>query len=399
MKIKGDGLGPFIAQCGLFSTKISCNRQKLVNLLSKYETYETACDEIERSIQALQGMDEELKNLQKPLSGLVTSTFFPLNLPLYSLVLFGIVPSAFSANVFIRPPEIMQKILEELFELLDMSEYFPAISLYSLPRHIFTELYASESDAIIFTGKYENALKIREHCPQALLLYNGSGVNPFIILEDAHVDLAVRKSVEMRCFNSGQDCAGPDAFLVPSNLVDEYLAKLKAALNQVKVGRSTNPSVRVSRTMKDTYIKQVEDFFEHEQDHNIYGGKIDKVRKYVHPTIFHKLAIHHKDDFHEFFAPVFYVLEYRHLGELETIINAAKFKERAMYVSIFGHNPKIEEKLDFVKVLKNKIVNDIESGNNEYGGYGPHANFLLYGEKQITKPILISRDIHSLLVA
>ena len=39
----------------------------------------------------------------------------------------------------------------------------------------------------------------------------------------------------------------------------------------------------------------------------------------------------------------------------------------------------------------------VERGNQAYGGYGSLANFLLYGHKKATHPILISRDIHTML--
>ena len=68
-----------------------------------------------------------------------------------------------------------------------------------------------------------------------------------------------------------------------------------------------------------------------------------------------------------------------------------------MYVSVFGDNPAIEKQLTFVKILKNQIVNDVERGNEEYGGYGVKANFLLYGDQRIVQPILVGRDMHLML--
>lgn len=388
----------FFNRCNELATKIENNKQTLLPILTKYETYEAANDEITRSIDALRGAEKEFTALKNPLHGLQIATIFPLNLPLYSLVIFGLMPSAFASKVYIRPPEVMHQILSDLWDYLDISVDFPNILLKSVPRQVFVQLYASECDVIIFTGKYENALAIHEQCPQSLLIYNGSGVNPFILFENADLDLAAEKAVEMRCFNSGQDCAGPDAFFVPSHLSDSFIEKLKSRLDTIKVGDTTDPAVRVGPTMKQAYISELENWLTNEKEHMVYGGTIDTENHLVHPSIIRK-TIKKGDQlsFHEFFAPYFLVLEYASDEDLQSIISLPSFQQRGMYVSVFGDNPAIESQLTFVQILKNVIVNDVEYGNDQYGGYGAKANFLLFGDQIQVHPLLISRDMHAML--
>ncbi len=292
----------------------------------------------------------------------------------------------------------MNQALHELGDFLAIDKLFPVISLKTVQRHIFVQLYASDADAIIFTGKYQNAQAIHQDCPEALLLYNGSGINPFLLFDNANVDLAVHKAIEMRCFNSGQDCAGPDAFLVPSSLVGDFVEKLKAKLPAVGVGDTTDPKNTVGPTVKESYITELKQWLSQERDHLIYGGEIDSTKHLVQPSIIHKKLTEHNDEkFHEFFAPFFYILEYGNIKDLEGVILSPIFKERGMYISIFGSNPGVEEKLDFVKILRDKIVNDSERGNEEYGGYGKHSNFLLFRDTMLVQPVLISRDLHRIL--
>lgn len=391
-------LKTFFETCDQFATVIESNRSQLTELLSHYETHETVNDELERSIETLRGMPKELAPLDKPLHDLTIATFFPLNLPLYSLVLFAIAPSVFCKAVYVRPPEVMQTILDELWDLLNINNYFPQISLKNVPRHIFVDLYAAESDAIIFTGKYENALAIHKLCPRSLLLYNGSGINPFILFDNADVDLAARKAVEMRCFNSGQDCAGPDAFFVPSSLADQFTNKLKALLADVQVGDTHDPKTMVGPTMKQTYIKELQNWMKQSSAKVIFGGDIDTKHHYVYPTIVqNSVKQHNGASFHEFFAPFFYVLTYDNTAELEKVLLTPSFQERGMYISVFGSDPSVEKKLTFVRLLHDKIVNDVERGNTAYGGYGEKANFLLFNGKKQVQPVLISRDLHAML--
>jgi aldehyde dehydrogenase (NAD+) len=384
------GFETFFQNCHVLAQTIENNQEQLITLLAAYETQDAARDEIMRSISALNGLREEFSAITTPLEGLNISTIFPLNLPLYSLIIFGVAPSAFAHNVFIRPPEVMQEVLASLWEILGIDSLFPAIALKVTPRHVFIHLYAAESDVIIFTGKYQNALAIHKECPHSLLIYNGSGVNPFLLFDNADVSLAAEKAVEMRCFNSGQDCAGPD----------EFTEKLTHELSHIKVGDTRDASVDVGKTMKQTYITELKQWLEREGTHIVYGGEIDEEKYLVYPTIVRKkINDHVQEEFHEFFAPYFYILEYENIAELEHILASTSFNQRAMYVSVFGDNPAVEAQLTKVRILKNKIVNDVESGNTQYGGYGDEANFLLYGDQKVARPILISRDMHTMFQA
>lgn len=391
-------LETFFSHCNNLATYIENNRELLIELLVTYETHEAAEDEIVRSIDALRGAKKEFSTLEKPLKELHIATIFPLNLPLYSLVIFGLMPSAFASKVYIRPPEVMHNMLSQLWDFLNVSINFPNILLKAVPRQVFVQLYAAECDVIIFTGKYENALAIHEQCPQSLLIYNGSGVNPFIVFENADLDLAVKKAVEMRCFNSGQDCAGPDAFFVPSSLADSFVQKLESHLDTIKVGNTTDPEVKVGPTMKQAYITELENWLENEKQYMVYGGKIDFENHLVYPSIVRKkITSGNELTFHEFFAPYFLVLEYESIDDLKEVINQKSFQQRGMYVSVFGDNQDVESQLTFVQILKNVIVNDVEYGNDQYGGYGERANFVLLGENKAVHPLLISRDMHATL--
>jgi len=390
----------FFNDCDQLAKRIRIQEKQLISLLSQYETYEAAEDEVSRTLDALQGVRAELSAIQNPLQGLHIATIFPLNLPLYSLIIFGIIPSSFAEKIFIRPPEVMRSTLSELWVLLQIDERFPHIYLNPVPRQVFVQLYAAECDVIIFTGKYKNALAIHEACPDALLIYNGSGVNPFLLFKNADVDLAAKKAVEMRCFNSGQDCAGPDAFFVPGSLADTFIQKLEAQLTNIKVGSTTDPSVRIGPTMKQSYIAELEDWLATERSNIVFGGKVDNIRHLVHPTILRKHIAELADySFHEFFAPYFYVITYDTDEELQKVLSSSAFQKRGMYISVFGDNKKLERTLTFVRVLKNVIVNDVERGNKEYGGYGSLANFLLYKNQKVVHPLLISRDIHAMMSA
>lgn len=140
--------------------EISLKRKAIVNLLLDYESYETATDEINRSLRCLNNIKTELKYLScKKVNSI--SVFFPLNLPLYSLVLFAVIPSLMTESVFVRPPLLMRRILKEIYGLLEINKIFP-IKIFEIEKRLFIDGYASVSDVIIFIGRYHNALEARK---------------------------------------------------------------------------------------------------------------------------------------------------------------------------------------------------------------------------------------------
>ena len=201
----------------------------------------------------------------------------------------------------------------------------------------------------------------------------------------------------MRCFNSGQDCVAPDVIFVPEQLKDRFHARLAEELGHLKVGNTRDPNVNIGPIIKDTYVSGIERWIHTEQPYVTYGGMLDLKNRYVYPTVVTKAARQHTGDFLEFFAPIFYVLTYNTADELDHIFTSEQFTEHSMYVTIFGSNTLLEKKLPKSTILRNVTVNDAEDGNSPYGGWGPKANLLIYGDKQIPRPILITRDIYEIL--
>ncbi|MBU2578310.1 MAG: aldehyde dehydrogenase family protein [Patescibacteria group bacterium] len=371
-------------------------KKELIDILLEYESYETACHEIDRTLKCLNNIKTEEKYL---IYGNVNSisTFFPLNLPLYSLVLFAIVPSFMAKNVFVRPPILMQEILGKISKRLNLSQHFPGIHILRAERRLFVDGYASVSDVIIFTGKFKNALHVKKRCPFSLFIYNGAGINPIIVSQNADINIAAQKTLEMRVFNSGQDCAGPDAILVDEKILSIFLEKLFKLLDKIKVGNYKNRNVRIGKFIDQERIPSIEKLFNRFKKSIVYGGKIDHKNLITYPTVILNNLKNNQFKYIEFFAPIFNIFPYNSDKQLDSFFQDKKYLRNAMYVSIFGNLDYIE-KIKKSVIIKNKIVNDVEEGNKAYGGYGECANFINYGNKFSYRPILISKEIHDYLV-
>lgn len=387
----------FFSKIDNLKKKIEQEYNALLQLLGQYEPLDTARDELGRSIKTLSGVRDEFLAVQADIHDLKIATFLPLNLPLYSLVLFAIIPSAFVDRVLVRAPNTMHEVIEELVKILDLEHVFPEVRIKNVNRSAFLSLYASSADVILFTGRYENAIKIQQQCPQALFLFNGGGVNPAIIFENADLHLATDKLCEMRIFNSGQDCAGTDVIFVHENVIKEFINLLNGHLDKVRVGVYGDPMTQIGPILRREYIEGLVSFLEHEKVNIIRRGNVNKNLGLVHPYIILKSASEHDGGFHEFFAPIFYILTFKTQEELTRLLLQPPIQDFSMYVSYFGYDPAMQY-ITKAKILHNQIINDVERGNNEYGGYGKKANFVAFGDKVTSRPILISREINNFYI-
>ncbi|MFZ0168805.1 MAG: aldehyde dehydrogenase family protein [Candidatus Dormiibacterota bacterium] len=89
-----------------------------------------------------------------------------------------------------------------------------------------------------------------------------SGVDSFIILDDAELTLTVEAAVRARFHNSGQSCAAAKRFLVHKSLYDKFVGRLAEAVTQLRVGDPRDPRTDVgplaSKSRREEVHSQVE---------------------------------------------------------------------------------------------------------------------------------------------
>ena len=89
------------------------------------------------------------------------------------------------------------------------------------------------------------------------------GSDPFIVLEDADLDLAVEQAVVSRFLNTGQSCIAAKRFIVVEPIADDFVARFKKAVEAMTVGNpldeanALGPMARVD--LRDDLHRQVVD--------------------------------------------------------------------------------------------------------------------------------------------
>jgi predicted nucleotidyltransferase len=201
----------------------------------------------------------------------------------------------------------------------------------------------------------------------------------------------VKKTVEAKLFNSGQDCAGPDAILVHRSIADRFIAMLKTQLSFTKVGDYSDPETTVGKIMEVSSLQHLSAFLLKYQPHIVYGGCVDYQRSIVHPTVIVS-SLADQSNYKEFFSPIFFVSIFENDQQLSTYFDNPQYAENEMYVSVFGSSAYVNS-LSRSIVTHNKTILDIERGTEEYGGMSVGASFVASHGSIEAKPILVPREI------
>lgn len=385
-----------------FADHLETQKLNIHSVLRKYESKQVVDDEISRSVEALRNLTEiERYFTNVPLSQ-STAVFLPLNLPLYSFVLFAAMPAYQSVSLVIRAPYRMQDIFTELFDVLSLGEHYPSVHMFAGLRDHFLIQHCKDASVLLFTGKYENFLHVRKVCSKdTLMLFNGVGHNPLVITPSADIGLAVEKTLHVKLFNNGQDCAGPDIILVHNAIADVYLQKLLERLEQVQCGTSyVDDSVIVGPLFESSSLLDAVNLISNMRREGasiVYGGQIDINHNVMYPCVV-RVSLRQLQNFTELYSPLFVVTEYDHDRELALYFNDpnVRYQNKEMYVSLFGESDYMAGVLGSI-ILKDCTIHDVERGTEEYGGYSPGASMASYRGVHITKPLLIPREISNFL--
>lgn len=362
--------------------------REILECLQGTETYKTAKSEFEKSVFCLYNIDEQMEYLKKG-NYSELCVFLPMNQPLYSLVLFAIVPGSMFEKVVCRPPVLLAKIYMKLHKLLKLSDY--NIFLKGMSRKEFVKKYVSVSDVIIYTGKYENALEVQKCInPKKIFIFQGSGTNPIIISENAIIDDGlINKVVESQIYNSGQDCMAPSAILVSKQKWYEFVNKLVERVGTLIVGEYCNVHADIAPMIEKSYVENVKQFLADNHDSIIFGGKVDAERNIIFPTIIEFKTVYDLP-FQSSFSPIFCLYCYQNEDEVLEFLERPECQENKAYISVFGGM--------FLSsgneiVINNDVLDSVDKGYSEFGGFGIRSGFVSYDDIMTVKPILISREL------
>jgi succinate-semialdehyde dehydrogenase/glutarate-semialdehyde dehydrogenase len=213
-----------------------------------------------------------------------------------------------------------------------------------LPGGVLNVLTASSSGAVMepiikdprarklsFTGSTEVGKKlIAQSAEQVLRVSMELGGNaPFLVFEDADLDLAVEAGVLAKMRNTGEACTSANRFHVAGPVADEFARRLAARLGELKVGRGTDEDVKVGPLIDDAQRSKVAELVEDAVAKGakvlVGGGPLDGRGYFFQPTVLADVPDEARLLDEEIFGPVAPVRGFASEDEAIAAANATEY--------------------------------------------------------------------------
>ncbi len=113
---------------------------------------------------------------------------------------------------------------------------------------------------LTFTGSTETGIKLMAQCAGTVkkMSLELGGNAPYIVFDDADLDVAVEGALVSKYRNSGQTCVCTNRFLVQDGIYDAFAEKLSQAVSELKVGDGFAPGVQQGPLIDMAAVEKVE---------------------------------------------------------------------------------------------------------------------------------------------
>ncbi|MFC5428978.1 NAD-dependent succinate-semialdehyde dehydrogenase [Paraburkholderia denitrificans] len=163
------------------------------------------------------------------------------------------------------------------------------------------------------------------------------GNAPFIVFEDADLDAAVAGAVASKYRNSGQTCVCTNRFYVHDKVYDAFAAKLRDAVDKLKVGLGTETGVTQGPLINEAAVLKVESHIEDALAKGaqlLTGGKRHALgHGFFEPTILTGVTTAMKVARDETFGPVAPLFRFSSDEEVIKMANDTEFGLAAYFFS------------------------------------------------------------------
>jgi succinate-semialdehyde dehydrogenase/glutarate-semialdehyde dehydrogenase len=182
----------------------------------------------------------------------------------------------------------MAKILEEAGLPGGVCNVITAKSSGSVMEPLITD---PRTRKLSFTGSTEvGRTLIKQSAEQILKVSMELGGNaPFLVFEDADLDLAVEGAMLAKMRNTGEACTSANRFHVHESIATEFAERLAERMGSLKVGRGTEDGVQVGPLIDDAQRGKVEELVEDARSKGakvvVGGERSDGAGYFYSPTV------------------------------------------------------------------------------------------------------------------
>ncbi|MFK7754871.1 MAG: aldehyde dehydrogenase family protein [Sedimentitalea sp.] len=192
----------------------------------------------------------------------VCGQIIPWNFPLLMLA-WKIAPALAAGNTVVLKPAEYTTLSAMIFAEICAEAGVPngVVNIVTGDGDTGAALVNANVDKIAFTGSTEVGRKIRTATAgtgKALTLELG-GKSPYIVFDDADIDSAIEGLVDAIWFNQGQVCCAGSRLLIQDNIAEDFLARLRARMDELRVGNPLDKCIDVGAMVDPVQRTRVAD--------------------------------------------------------------------------------------------------------------------------------------------
>jgi 1-pyrroline-5-carboxylate dehydrogenase len=263
----------------------------------------------------------------------------PWNFPLAILVGMTTASIVAGNTVVLKPSSDSPVIGYKFLEVLEQAGMPPGVvnflpgpggtvgnALVAHPRTRF----------VAFTGSKEVGLGINElaakHAPGQIwikrVVAEMGGKDSIVVDADADVDAAVQGVAASAFGYQGQKCSACSRAIVAESVYDDFLAKLKSRVEQIKVGSPADPASDMGPVVNEKAKKTILDYIEtgKKEGRLVTGGReTSNAGQFLEPTVIADVAPKARIAQEEIFGPVLAVIKARDFDDALDIANDTEY--------------------------------------------------------------------------
>lgn len=269
------------------------------------------------------------------------------------------------------------------------------------PEGVWTNVFATNEQSakiiadsrimgVALTGSERAGSAVASEAGQALKksTMELGGSDPFIVLDDADLDAAVKWAVWGRAQNTGQTCIAAKRFIVHERVADAFLAGFKSGLAGLKPGdpmdSETSLGPLCTANALANVLTQIDAAVKGGAKVLLGGKKLDRRGFFLEPTILVDVKPDNPAFRQEFFAPVAMVFSVKNENEAVALANDSPFGLGATVMTgDIERGKRIARRVDSGMVFINEVTGtapELPFGGVKNSGYGRELSHLGIGE-------------------
>lgn len=232
-------------------------------------------------------------------------------------------------------------------------------------------------DMISFTGSSAVGAIIEQAAAKTMkrTLQELGGKSANLVFADCDIETALRSSMSVFGFHSGQICIAPTRLLVEESIYDEFTSKMAAAAAHMKIGDPNEEGVVVGPVISQAQLERIEAYVETGVQEGATlacgGRRPDHLKEgfYFEPTLFTNATNDMTIAREEIFGPVLTAIPFQDEAEAVRIANDSDF---GLYGYVWSGDP----------VRAMRVARAMRTGTVQINGSPPNPDAPFGGYKR-----------------